>query len=453
MPLFSVNDQSGNSLRGRDSSEPARWLGADDAPTIPLPKIRSRRSDRKRLLAVCLIGAALIATPFALVGLFVPKMVNADLSSAPVGPLSEGTMAGGFRPDYAREPAARAVLDGKWRLTHVARSKHGTVVRNHQRVPAQDTMAGWTDLGGSAAGNPVIVADLHERMAAFVVSADGSLSYNPQIEADSESPGRWQSLGGAQLTGTPAAAQDAAGRLHVFARSTAGGLWEVHENRAGEGVWSGLRELPGPPIADDPVVHVDSEHALKLFALGSDGVLRTHAQNVIGGDDWNPAQEVPGIAATSPAVAIDHEGRLQLFAGGPNGELMQSSELTPTTNTWTGWRTWREWRSGPGTFAGRPVVAMNAKGGLVVFARDASGGVHESWQAAGERTRWFTWQPHAGDLVELTAAVTDSAGKMVVYGIGGDGRLTRARQDGPSTGPWHEWDADLGGELNVTTNS
>lgn len=453
MPLFSVNDQSGNSPSRRDSAEPGQWPGFDESPTTPLPKIRSRSGERKRLVVACLVGAALIATPIALVGLVRSSAVSAGapgvLGEPPFPAVREDD---GVKPGYSTRPAARASLDSKWRLLHVARSDHGTVVRTHQLVPAEDAMAGWTDLGGSAAGNPVTVADINDRMAAFVVGTDGSLSYNPQIEADAESPGRWTKLGGAQLTGTPAAAQDAMGRLHVFARSTTGALWEIHESRAGEGTWSGLRELPGPPIQDDPVAHIDSRHTLKVFALGSNGVLRTHTQNVTGGDDWGPAQEVPGIASTSPAAALDHDGKLQLFARGPNGELVQSSELNPTTNTWTGWRNWREWRSEPGTFIGRPVVEMGAKGGLAVFARDANGAVWESWQSEKDRSKWFTWQPHGGDLAELTAAVKDSVGKMIVYGIGRDGALTRTRQDGPSTGPWHEWSTNLGGELNVTTN-
>ncbi|MBB5068018.1 hypothetical protein [Saccharopolyspora gloriosae] len=407
------------------------------------------------MAAVCLLGAALLATPILLVGWFVPNAVTLDDESfpgSPVAPLEDGP-SDGFRPDYARDPAARAVLDGKWRLTHLARSKQGTVVRTHQIAPAQDEMAGWTDLGGSAAGNPVTVPDSDKRMAAFVIGADGSLSYNPQVEADASAPGTWQDLGGAQLIGTPAAAQDATGRLHVFARSTAGGLWETHQSRADEGGWTGLREIPGPPIQDDPVVHVDSQHTLKLFALGGDGVVRTHAQAALGADEWNPAQQVPGIAATSPSVILDEFGKLHLFAQGPDGEIVQSSERDTATNVWSGWRTWRQWRSEPGAFAGRPMVATGATGILVLFARDANGAVHESWQSESQRFRWYPWQPHEGDLAELTAAVKDSAGKMVVYGIGRDGSLTRTRQDSPSSGPWHEWSTDLGGELDVTTTS
>ncbi|MEU6128247.1 hypothetical protein ABZ805_03640 [Saccharopolyspora sp. NPDC047091] len=408
------------------------------------------------MAVVCLLGAALLATPIVLVGLFVPNAVNLDdlsLPGSPVAPLEERTPADEFQPGYGREPAARAILDGKWRLTHLARSKQGTVARTHQLTPAQDDMAGWTDLGGNAAGNPVAVLDSHKRMAAFVVGTDGSLSYNPQVEADAPEPGTWQDLGGAQLIGTPAAAQDATGRLHVFARSAAGGLWETHESRAGEGGWTGLREIPGPPIQDDPAVHIDSQHTLKVFALGSDGVVRTHSQAVLGGDEWDPAQEVPGIAAISPAVIVDEFGKMHLFAQGINGEILQSTERDAVTNVWSGWRTWRQWRTEPGTFADRPMVAMGATGILVVFTRDANGAVYESWQAESQRSRWFTWQPHEGDVAELTAAVKDSAGKMVVYAIARDGTLTRTRQDSPSSGPWHEWATDLGGELNITTTS
>ncbi|WP_433870150.1 hypothetical protein [Saccharopolyspora sp. CA-218241] len=449
MPLYSVNDLSGESPEESRPANPQRLPEPDEVSTIPIPRIRARGGDRKRLLAVGAVGALLIAAPIGMIGIF----RDADQPSAapgPQAPHAPSQPGGGVMNGYSEQHAAAAMPDSAWRVTHVARSELDTVVRTRESEPAADTSAGWTDLGGSVAGDPVVLTDVHGRMAAFAVGTDGGLTYNPQVDPGAERSGEWQGLGGHDLVGTPAAAQDSLGRLFVFVRSASGTLWETHETMAGTGRWTGLRTMSTPPVADDPVVQVNARHVLKLFALGADGVVWTHSQLHPGGDGWSPARGITGSVASSPAVALDHQGRLQLFAVDPTGEILQSSELGPDANRWTHWRSWETWRSGPEVFAERPEVAMDAKGSLVVFARDTEGTVHESFQSGPGRTGWKEWQDRGGDLVDLTAVVKDFEGRLCVYGIGADGSLTRTRQSGPAAGPWHEWSTNLQGNLSTS---
>ncbi|GAA4861040.1 hypothetical protein GCM10023222_11060 [Saccharopolyspora cebuensis] len=451
MPLYSVNDQSGGSSGGSRPPHAQRSPEPDDFPTAPIPKVRSRSVERRSLLVVCLVGALLITAPIALVGFFRGTDAAAPGSASPPAAESAPTPSvpgGGVMNGYSEQHAAAAMPDNAWRITHVARSELGTVVRTHQSDPAADAGAGWTDLGGSVAGDPVVLTDVQGRMAAFAVGTDGGLSYNPQVDPGAERPGEWRGLGGQDLVGTPAAAQDSLGRLFVFARSAGGTLWETHEAQAGTGRWTGLRAMSTPPVEDDPAVQINAQHELKLFALGAGGVVWTHSQVRPGGDEWTPARGITGTVASTPAVALDHQNRLQLFAVDPAGDVLQSSELGPGANRWTDWRSWENWRSGPQVFAERPEVVMDAKGSLVVFARDTEGTVHESFQSGPGRTGWKEWQDRGGDLVDLTAAVKDFEGRLCVYGIGADGSLTRTRQSGPAEGPWHEWSTNLQGNLS-----
>ncbi|GAA3366163.1 hypothetical protein [Saccharopolyspora gregorii] len=444
MPLYSVNDLAGGNP-GENRPTPRTLPEPDESRTMPIPRIGRRKAERRRLLLLGSVGALLVAAPIALIGFFddqepiaAPGSVSPPGSSVPAG--------GGVMNGYSKEPASRVVPDSGWRLTHVARSKAGTVVRTHHSGKIEDTTTGWVDLGGSAGGDPVALTDVQGRMAAFVVSTEGVLTYDPQIDPDAEQPGTWLELGGRDLVGTPAVAQDSLGRMFAFVRSADGTVWETHETTAGTGAWSGLQDTGVPPVQDDPVVHINAQDELTLFALGTDGVLRTRSQHQPGGDTWSPPRAIHGTVGTSPAVAIDFQDRLQLFALDPSGEVRQSTELGPY-DRWTDWRGWESWRTGPALFAERPGVAMDAKGSLVVFARDAGGAVHESFQSGPGRTGWKEWKDRGGDVVELTAVARDFSKRLCVYGIGSDGSLTRIRQSGPAAGPWTSWATDLAGDL------
>ncbi|GAB2677865.1 hypothetical protein GCM10027271_43510 [Saccharopolyspora gloriosae] len=399
--------------------------GPEEHP--PADPDRAPRKDRRFMLAAGLGGIGLIVTPPAVFALLTNARHAQDDPAA--------------RPRLSPDPGGPVHSDEQNRIVVLAKGTDLAVLRNHQSTSQEGATGDWLDLGERAAGQPIGIIDRDGRLAAFVINTAGVLRYAEQIAPSEQAAPRWRSLGGGELVGSPAAAQNSAGLLVVAARDRAGALWETHQYPSGG--WSEPHRLPGPPVRDDPVLRTNPGGALALFALGRDGRVRAHSEQGSNSGEWLPASDIPGTVETSPATIIDKQQRQRLYSIRADGTMWENVETAASSGQWRGWR---EFGLG-GPFAGRPVTVADGNNTLVVLARHEDGTVWERFQRDRADDRWSLWKRLHGDLAELVGAAQDANGVLVVFGIGRDGVMQRNYQVKGQRTPWSGWHADFGGEF------
>lgn len=135
-----------------------------------------------------------------------------------------------------------------------------------------------------------------------------------------------------------------------------------------------------------------------------------------------------------------HAERPQWLAAAMREFLPPSRPIGTVREVWTAWR-----RLG-GILTSRPAVGVNEDGRLEVFARGADNRMHHTWQTAPNGPWAGTWAALQGGLTS-----TDDLGKSIAVASHGDGRLdvfahladggriTHVWQTAPNNG-WSQWD-------------
>ncbi|HEY5474409.1 MAG TPA: hypothetical protein VIK32_14625, partial [Candidatus Limnocylindrales bacterium] len=82
-----------------------------------------------------------------------------------------------------------------------------------------------------------------------------------------------------------------------------------------------------------------------------------------------------GVLTSAPAVAINKDGRLEVFVRGTDSASWHVWQTAPN-NGWSGWA------SLGGILSDGPAVGSNADGRLEVFARGAALNLIHTWQTA-----------------------------------------------------------------------
>jgi hypothetical protein len=192
------------------------------------------------------------------------------------------------------------------------------------------------------------------------------------------------------------------------------------------------------------LTHLEVAHnadgRLELFALDAKGGLWHCWQQGARGGPWGTWARIWGANLRDLAVATNALGCIEVFGPGrgdfdPGPRFYRVAQVAPNG----GWD--RLLPLGNATGARRAVVGANQDGRLEVFAIDRNPGLWHVWQGS-LGGNWQTWSPvwaagAAGDLKDL--AVTNHAdGRLVVLGLGKDGRVHQVAQTGPNAG-WGGW--------------
>jgi hypothetical protein len=172
------------------------------------------------------------------------------------------------------------------------------------------------------------------RLEVFQVGEDSALWHNWQTTPGGGWNG-WNSLGGEIYSFT--VGRNADGRLEVFAmdldfhyaniwQTTPGGSWSNWSLTGESYTWS--------------VVGRNTDGRLEVFAVGADdvgshGALWHNWQTTPGGgwSGWNSL----GGSIYWPLVEANSDGRLEVFARGPNEELLHIWQNGPAGTGWSDW--------------------------------------------------------------------------------------------------------------------
>lgn len=173
------------------------------------------------------------------------------------------------------------------------------------------------------------------RLAVFARQANGLLGRTWQARPNGDWLA-WQEFGIA-IDGPPVAAQNADGRLELFALDGEGRLGHMWQERGAGGWWSEWVAL-GPTLRGDPVV-VQNAHA--GWSCSRWGPMADSA--TCGNSRPRPAAGQVGrrlgpAIRGAPSPGTNADGRLELFAIGPDGRLGHVWQWPRDTGGWSDWK-------------------------------------------------------------------------------------------------------------------
>ena len=146
----------------------------------------------------------------------------------------------------------------------------------------------------------------------------------------------WESPApGTVITSDPVVAVNADGRLEVFARGTDNALWHIWQTAPGGSLSGWAPIAPGSAITSDPVAEINADGRLEVFARGTDSAL-WHLWQTAPGGGWSAWASLggqltsdPPVGISDPAVGINADGRLEVFARAYSDALYHTSQAAP----------------------------------------------------------------------------------------------------------------------------
>ena len=189
---------------------------------------------------------------------------------------------------------------------------------------------------------------------------------------------------------------------------------------------------------------------LELFAIGPDGHVGHMWQwpRDVGG--WSSWESLGPTVRAPPAVFQNADGRLELFAIGPDGLLghiwQQDREIGG----------WSDWQDLEVAIEGEPTLFQNGDGRLELFALGPGDRLGHMWQVRGSDGSWAGWEDLGPAISGKPAVFQNADGRLEVFAAGPRGQLGHMWQQESEVGGWSEWDElgpELAGEPSVFQNA
>lgn len=197
--------------------------------------------------------------------------------------------------------------------------------------------------------------------------------------------------------------------------------------------WSALASFGGTAITS-PAVARNHDGRLEAFVVGADNAVYHLWQQSAGGA-WSGFSRLGGFAASAPVVARNADGRLEVFFVGIDRTIQHAWQTTPG-GAWSGWA------SRGGFSASVPSIGVNADGRLELFVVGTDNSLKHAWQTTPGGA-WSGWYDLGGYLRSKPSVGVNADGRLEVFAVGADRQLTHAWQTAPNGG-WSSW-APMGG--------
>jgi hypothetical protein len=186
------------------------------------------------------------------------------------------------------------------------------------------------------------------------------------------------------------------GRLEVAVVGGDGALWHAWQDQPG-GPWSGWHSLEVPPEHErqpgSPVLGRNEDGRLELFTVASGAVWQRWQQGAGQGPwhDWHSLKHPSGsrLSLATPAVAQNHDGRLELFVASLDDAVWHIWQTAPNG----GWSQW-ERLDNPGVAPSGPLgLGLQEDGRLVLLMATTDGGLRRRSQQEPGAGPWEPWEP------------------------------------------------------------
>jgi hypothetical protein len=252
-------------------------------------------------------------------------------------------------------------------------------------------------------GAPAVASWATGRLDVFVQGGD-HLLYHLWSNNSGESFSGWESLGSPPggLNGSPAAVSWGPDRIDVFGRGADNALWHAWWDGV---AWSGWQRLGGTLISA-PTVASWGSNRLDVFVVGvNHGIYHLWWNGA-----WHPYDYLGGYVNQDPGATSWGLGRVDVFVLGANNELYQ--------RWWAGY--WSPWvLKVPGVWSSGPSAASPAVGREDVFLESSATGNpmgHVYWAGA-----WY--EDSEGGALSASPGSVGSYRRLDVFVRGTDGYL------------------------------
>jgi GMC oxidoreductase/FAD binding domain len=358
-------------------------------------------------------------------------------------------------PSGSRTTLSISTLLTGGRLAVFGRGPDGSLGRTWQLTP-NGAWSDWRTLEVPIRSAPAAAQNTDGHLDVFAIGADRRL-YNMWQQDDIT--GWWSewSLLGPQIRSDPVVVQNGEGRLELFAIGADGRLGHMWQWPRDPGGWSHWETL-GPTVRTAPTVFQNADGRLELFAIGPDGLLGHNWQQAPEVGGWSGWRDLEVAIEGEPTLFQNGDGRLELLALGPGGRLGHMWQLRGGAGGWAEWEDlgaeWEdlgsEWEDLGPAIGGKPAVFQNADGRLELFAAGPRGQLGHMWQQESEVGGWSAWEELGPELTGDPSAFQNADGRLEVFAAGPGGELGHTWQlEGPEGSGWSGWET-LGPELGAT---
>lgn len=226
--------------------------------------------------------------------------------------------------------------------------------------------------------------------------------------------------------------------LYAFGRATNG---QVKVNRrSSAGSWSGWTNLGGNATSE-PAVAVNADGRVQVFVRGTDNTLSYRRQSAAGSAVWEAWTGLGGSLTSPPAVAVNSNGRLQVFIRSTDGALWTRAQTSAGGS-------WGAWASLGGILSYGPAVTSNSDGRLAVFVAGLNNNLYQIAQASAGGA-FGAFLDLGGATTSPPSVVRNSDGKLEVFVRGAaPGHELRHIKQTTAGGAWGSWQT-RGGNLTA----
>ena len=302
----------------------------------------------------------------------------------------------------------------------------GTLLHKWQTSAGTSTWSSYSSLGGTMEPNTNVAVAMNSdgRLQVFVVGTNNQLYNKVQTATDSSTWTGWTSLGGGVKSDTtPAVARNGDGRLQVIVVGTSNQLYYKTQTSPGSSTCSSSWTSLGGGVKADtsPAIARNTDGRLQVFIVGTNNQLQYRAQTSPNSNTWSSSwTSLSGTlrGGTDPAVIANSDGRLQAFVIGTNNAVYYKAQSSPGGSTWSS-----SWTSLGGAVKADtgPAAARNTDGRLQAFVVGTNSALYYKTQSSPNSNTWSSsWTSVSGILRDNSdpAVVPNSDGRLNAFVIG-----------------------------------
>lgn len=267
------------------------------------------------------------------------------------------------------------------------------------------------------------------------------------------------------VTGHAAIAVNGSGVVSLFARGNDNDIYQNYK-LSSTGSWSGwgkFNSVNGLQFKGDPVVAINQDGRLEVFARGPDGYLWHISQKLASdGGGWTNWTSIPSTIIGDVSVIKNASGVLEVFERSSDNSIYHIYQHSPggcyngTNNDpgtcWNGW-----YQMSSNSFSGDPIAILNQNGVTSVFAKGSDKDIYQNYSLSSGN--WSGWgkisSTHSFNSDPI--AIKNADGRLEVFSEGSDGNIWHIAQKLASDGGgWTNWatlSSSIVGKPMISINS